>query len=329
MGAGGRPYFLLVGGTVYLCTFVEGSFSDLRVVYDIRGTTGNQSEFLIDRERGVMHVLVRGSWGGKGGFLEYVRSTDGEVFTAPERFVDDEFQSRFVSRPQLLEDGTLLVAYYEETWVSDFWAHDVFYNVYRGFGLGSPRLLADTGWFDTWSAPPVLRRFSGDGIGVVGFDARYDYRHDWRLHMELYLYEGAPLDVRQPLADAQPKDLGQGLCFSSGDTFWVSLDLYNPLDEPLEAELVVVTNVTLGGGPDYYFLSADPVFPSFQKEFYSFPVVLAPHEVHQNFRFFEFYFDTIYYQYAGLFWDWYAALLDPQTGELIGDYSRTDLCYIR
>ncbi len=113
---------------------------------------------------------------------------------------------------------------------------------------------------------------------------------------------------------------------SSQDKVRVNLDFFNPTEVEIDAELVIVTEFSFLEGT-YFFISDEPSYPGFQESYHGFHIKLPPGYWIQNVPIFELEMNQVGDSVGNFFWDWYAVLLDPETGELISNLSTSRTLY--
>ena len=107
------------------------------------------------------------------------------------------------------------------------------------------------------------------------------------------------------------------------DLIFIDLSLCNPLSSVLYADLYILFEYNpLIGGIQYYYLSAEPVYPAFSEVPVPFHLNLQPGDWYQHLPLLSIDMSPLGPEGINDFdGDFFAALFDPETGEMINIYS--------
>ena len=308
------------GSELYLLEYSDGNFKDLVMISDLNADGYPWVPQLALDLEGNLHAYFA-QWGL---FVPYPiwhsMSSDGQTWTEADMISSVPVYLQCMQDPICFPDNSMALVNYFIEHHSGF-----FYNQYiqvdRGFGYGNPRLINPAfsrTFTDTFV--PIMRNKGGYIIYTLSVRVTGGYPTDTAqlIFMTSHLknYEDVTIELHTV-------DTWQLTSLNYSSTMRAALDIYNPRETPVEAELVMVTEFCTGELRDiYYYLSDVNGFPTFQLDYYSFPLTIPPGWWIQNVPIFEQYLGPLW-ELDKWSWCWYAALLDPATGELIGDLS----CY--
>jgi hypothetical protein len=263
-----------------------------------------------------MFILVELHYTNTGFRLIQVESSDGHTFTEPEFITTADVWYFMISEPQMLSDGSILLPSAK--------MDDIQLHTNRGYGFGNPRGMG-IGFGSYFDIDPVFRVTQNNTPIYMEYFRRYEpEEHKYISYVFLATY--SKLEFTEPFVKITsfPTNVPEEVVLNRNESMRITLDVYNPTEVPVEADLVLMINIEIDETSNYYFVCPDPMFPSFQEEYCGISVDLPAGFYIQNPTIFELDISTLpesFPEYCR--WYWYAALIDKKTGELISDISTT------
>jgi hypothetical protein len=319
----GIVYFLAqYWGPPLLLTYLEGEFTEPIPVTD-KVNEGSYPAKMITDQTGDLHIYFT-EWPSMN-YPQYplwhIISTDcGVTFSEPDLLVSTSDLLVFVSRPLILPDNTPFVATRTRRLSGGSLFCHGYYHLDRGYGYGNPFWLGGGlgAFHGGYEIEPQIRIRSGYRLSALkayfSRDAQYVY------HSRLTINNFELKQFEQPHVLINSIDVFLSV-LDKGDRMRLALDIYNPRPEPLEADLAIVMEFEGVQDGIYYFLSFDGGLPVLTTDYRTLRLTLPPGWSCQNVPVLELDVSLLYGIISGVIWHSYAALIDPETGLMLGELS--------
>ncbi len=317
----GIVYFLTQSwGPPILRTFQEGEFTKPVPVTGKLNEKGYPSKLITD-QTGDLHIYFS-EYDYPQHPLWHIKSTDcGVTFSKPDLLVNTSEDLEFVSQPIILPDNTPFVTTRTMYFTAGSLLCSGYYHLDRGCGYGNPFYIG--GSFGTlhggYDIEPQIRKRSGYKLSALTAYVRRDDQYVYHSRLSIENYELQQYE--QPHVLITTIDVYLSV-LDRGDRMRVALDIYNPLPEPLEADLAIVMEFEELQNGIYYFFSFDGDQPILTTDYRTMRLTLPPGWSCQNVPIFELDVSLLYGIITGVKWHSYAGLIDPETGLLLGDFSK-------
>jgi len=318
----GAVYFLSQTGRPRLLRYHDGYFTAPVHITDKLNHSSWPIKMITD-QTGDLHIYFT-----ENDYMNYpqyplwhTESTDcGATFSEPDLLVDTSELMLFVSQPVILPDNSPFVATRTIYSTGGSLLCHGYYHLDRGYGYGNPFWLG--GSFGSFPVAcdiePQIRQRSGYRLSALSAYIRPEDQNVYYSKLSIKNYELQQFKQPYVLINVIEPYL---TLLDKGDTMRVALDVYNPLPEPLEADLAIVTEFPGIQADVYYFLSFDWGQPVLTRDYRTLRLTLPPGWSCQNVPVYELDVSLLHGSITGVKWYWYAALIDPGTGRLLSNLS--------
>ena len=316
----GIVYFLTqYWGPPILLTYQEEEFTKPVPVTGKLNEKGYPSKMITD-QTGDLHIYFS-EYDYPQHPLWHTKSTDcGVTFSKPDLLVNTSERLKFVSQPVILPDNTPFVTTRTMYFTGGRLLCRGYYHLDRGYGYGNPFYIGGSfGSFPGYDIEPQIRKRSGYKLSALTAYVRRDAQYVYHSQLSIENYELQQFE--QPHVLITTIDVYLSV-LDWGDRMRVALDIYNPLPEPLEADLAIVMEFEGVQNGTYYFFSFDGNQPVLTTDYQTMRLTLPPGWSCQNVPIFELDVSLLYGIIPGVIWHSYAGLIDPETGLLLGDFSK-------